>query len=148
MTVPFCRAIGFLGLAALAGCARTAPWGPPQPISTQETPAIAAVPAESAKRRPSDPEAVRAVRELLDSQVAAWNRHDLDGFLAGYRQDEHVVFTTPGDSSRGFAELQQRYRKSYNAPEKFGVLAFGEVEIEPVDSTSMVARGTWRLDRA
>ena len=74
--------------------------------------AIAAIPAESSPRRPSDPEAVRAVRALLDSQVTAWNRHDLDGFLAGYRQDEHVVFTTPGDSSRGFAELEQRDRKS------------------------------------
>ena len=42
-------------------------------------------------------------RALLDAQVAAWNRHDLDGFLAGYRKDEHVVFVTPEGSSRGYA---------------------------------------------
>jgi beta-aspartyl-peptidase (threonine type) len=117
-------------------------------VFVQATPAFEAAAAESRPGRKPEPEAARAVRALLDGQVAAWNRHDLDGFLAGYRQDEHVVFTTPEGSSRGFAELQQRYRKSYNAPEKFGVLAFGEVEFEPVDATSLVARGTWRLERA
>jgi beta-aspartyl-peptidase (threonine type) len=88
------------------------------------------------------------VRKLLDDQVAAWNRHDLDGFLAGYRKDEHVVFVTPEGSSRGYAELEQRYRKSYNAPEKFGELRFGDLDFTTVDGQSVVARGTWRLVRA
>lgn len=101
-----------------------------------------AAPAGLAER-PDHPEA----RALLDAQVKAWNQHDLDGFLAGYRHDEHVVFITPEGSSRGFAELEQRYRKSYNAPEKFGVLSFGDLDFEPVDSSSVVARGTWRLVR-
>ena len=86
-------------------------------------------------------------RALLDAQVTAWNRHDLDGFLAGYRKDEHVVFVTREGSSRGFQELEQRYRKSYNAPEKFGELRFEDLDFMTVDAESVVVRGTWRLVR-
>jgi beta-aspartyl-peptidase (threonine type) len=136
MPVQFSSAAAILSLAALAGCARTTAWPAPQPVPVQAAPPAA------------EPEAHRAVRALLDAQTAAWNRHDLDGFLAGYRRDEHVVFTTPEGSSRGFEELEQRYRKSYNTPEKFGVLAFGDLAFESIDSTSVIARGAWRLSRA
>ena len=87
------------------------------------------------------------VRALLDAQVAAWNRHDLDGFLAGYRKDEHVVFFTREGSSRGFADLEQRYRKTYNTPEKFGQLEFEKIESRNVDPDSVLVQGSWRLVR-
>jgi ketosteroid isomerase-like protein len=89
----------------------------------------------------------REVRKLLEDQVAAWNRHDLDGFLAGYRKDEHVVFVTPEGSSRGYDDLERRYRNSYNAPEKFGELRFGDLDFSTVDTKSVLVRGTWRLVR-
>jgi ketosteroid isomerase-like protein len=88
------------------------------------------------------------VRAVLAAQQAAWNRHDLDAFLAGYRKDEHVVFTTPTESSRGFSELEQRYRKSYNSPEKFGELAFTDIACTTVDGDSVLVQGSWRLVRA
>jgi ketosteroid isomerase-like protein len=94
---------------------------------------------------PSEQTSHAEVRALLDAQAAAWNRHDLDGFLAGYRKDEHVVFVTKEGSTRGFAELEQRYRKSYNAPEKFGELKFENIECQSVDADSVVVHGTWRL---
>jgi beta-aspartyl-peptidase (threonine type) len=87
------------------------------------------------------------VRALLAAQVAAWNRQDLDGFLAGYRKDEHVVFVTREGSSRGFADLEQRYRGTYNAPEKFGELAFDDVRCTTVDGGSVLVQGSWRLVR-
>lgn len=84
---------------------------------------------------------------MLDAQLAAWNRHDLDGFLDGYKKGDHVVFVTREESSRGYAQLEQRYRKSYNAPEKFGVLSFDDIACSSVDENSVIARGVWRLVR-
>jgi ketosteroid isomerase-like protein len=89
-----------------------------------------------------------AARALLEAQEAAWNRHDLDGFLSGYRKDEQVVFVTPEGSSRGFADLEQRYKRTYNAPEKFGELKFENVEYGTVNPKSVIVQGTWRLKRA
>jgi len=57
------------------------------------------------------------------------------------------VFVTREGSSRGFQELEQRYRKSYNAPEKFGELRFEDLDFMTVDAESVVVRGTWRLVR-
>jgi beta-aspartyl-peptidase (threonine type) len=135
MHVPFSRLIATAALIACASCscARTC----------REVVVVASSAAGSAAPSASH----EAVRKLLDDQVSAWNRHDLDGFLAGYRKDEHVVFITPEGSSRGYADLEQRYRKSYNAPEKFGVLRFADLEFTTVDEKSVVARGTWRLAR-
>jgi ketosteroid isomerase-like protein len=118
------------------------------PFSSVMAAAAALFAASCSERADSTPPPSHAeVRKLLDAQAAAWNRHDLDGFLAGYRKDEHVVFVTPEGSSRGYAELEQRYRKSYNAPEKFGELRFGDLEFTTVDAKSVLARGTWRLKR-
>jgi beta-aspartyl-peptidase (threonine type) len=133
MNVPFSRLVAVVIVSASCSCARTC----------REVVAVA--PAPQAPAAP--PASHEAVRKLLDDQVSAWNRHDLDGFLAGYRKDEHVVFITPEGSSRGYAELERRYRKSYNAPEKFGVLRFADLEFTTVDEKSVVARGTWRLAR-
>jgi ketosteroid isomerase-like protein len=103
-------------------------------------------PAKAAPRE-GEPPSHAEVRALLDAQAQAWNRHDLDGFLAGYRKDEHVVFVTKEGSTRGFSDLEQKYRKSYNAPEKFGELKFENIECKSVDADSVVVHGTWRLLR-
>jgi beta-aspartyl-peptidase (threonine type) len=101
---------------------------------------MVAVAAQGAESHPE-------VRALLAAQVAAWNRQDLDGFLAGYRKDEHVVFVTREGSSRGFADLEQRYRRTYNAPDKFGELRFEEIDCTSVDADSVLVQGAWRLVR-
>jgi hypothetical protein len=125
------------GLAIVASCSGVRTCCPAAPATRLDPPVAA----------PDSP-AHAEVRALLATQEAAWNRQDLDGFLAGYRKDEHVVFVTPEGSSRGYAELEQRYRKSYNAPEKFGELHFGDLDFSTVVATSVVARGSWRLVRA
>lgn len=135
MTLPFYRLLSVPACVWLTSCAPTARgW-------------MASAPVVEARDAPAPPIGHADVRALLETQVAAWNRHDLDGFLSGYRKDEHVVFITPEGSSRGFAELEQRYRKSYNTPEKFGVLKFENLEFGTVDAKAVVARGSWRLVR-
>jgi ketosteroid isomerase-like protein len=130
---PACEALAALALALLSGCA-------PHEARVAQAPATVVV-AET------EPPACADVRALLDAQVSAWNRFDLDAFLSGYRKDEHVVFVTPEGSSRGFAELERRYRASYDAPEKFGRLAFEDVHCTLVDPASALVQGSWRLAR-
>ncbi len=85
------------------------------------------------------------IRGLLATQAEAWNRRDLVGFMAGYWESEHLVFMTKEGTTRGHAETLARYRKSYDTPEKFGWLAFEELDVSPVDHETAVVRGVWRL---
>ena len=63
--------------------------------------------------RAADLAEAAAVRRLLDIQVEAWNRKDLDAFLEGYWHSPNVVFQSGADRSDGFEALRDRYRKKY-----------------------------------
>jgi hypothetical protein len=89
-----------------------------------------------------------AIEAALRAQVEAWNRADLDGFMATYRRSPDLVFATREGVTRGHAETLARYRKSYDAPEKFGTLIFEIAAIDGLDVETAVVRGTWRLRRA
>src|SRR5437879_12391855 len=59
---------------------------------------------------PSSEDAIRAV---LDAQVAAWNRGDLEGFMAGYWKSENLTFMSGGTVTHGWQATMDRYRKRY-----------------------------------
>ena len=94
--------------------------------------------------------AVSAIRRVLDDQVAAWNRGNLDAFLEGYWRSPRVVFQSGGTRHDGFDAMRDRYRKRYQADGRaMGRLVFSELEIEPlgssIDPTDAFARGRYTL---
>jgi uncharacterized protein (TIGR02246 family) len=94
--------------------------------------------------RPAD---VPEVRALLAEQAAAWNRGDLDGFMAGYWNDERLTFASGPDVTRGWQATLDRYRQRYQADGKaMGRLTFSEIDVTPVDADLAQARGAWHLD--
>jgi beta-aspartyl-peptidase (threonine type) len=96
--------------------------------------------------RAADEAEADAVRRLLDTQVEAWNRKDLDAFLIGYWNSPDVVFQSGADRSNGFDELRARYRKRYQDEGRaMGQLAFTGVEVIVLSPDAALARGRWQL---
>lgn len=95
-----------------------------------------------------DARIVEAVRAVLDAQVAAWNRGDIDGFMDGYMRGPDTVFISGDSITRGWQTVLDRYKKSYDSREKMGTLAFLEIEIKPLKRDSAIAFGRWQLKRA
>ena len=91
---------------------------------------------------------VAAVRAVLDAQVAAWNRGDLEGYMNGYERSEQTVFVSGDNLTRGWQTVLDRYKKSYDSREKMGTLAFSELEIKPLSEFYIMAMGRWQLTRA
>jgi beta-aspartyl-peptidase (threonine type) len=86
------------------------------------------------------------MQTLLDSQVAAWNRGDLRGFLAPYRHSEELTFFSGNTVTRGFAAIQARYEKRYGKTTgTMGRLAYENLEITVLAPDAAVARGRFRL---
>lgn len=86
------------------------------------------------------------VRAVLDAQVAAWNRGDLDGFMAGYWKDDRLTFYSGDAVTRGWQATYDRYRKRYQADGKeMGRLEFRDVQVEPIADVAALVRGRWRL---
>jgi beta-aspartyl-peptidase (threonine type) len=86
------------------------------------------------------------VKAVWTAQVAAWNRGDLDGFMAGYWQSPDLVFFSNGTMTRGWQATLDRYRSRYQAEgQQMGTLDFPELDILTLGTDAAMARGRWRL---
>ena len=52
-----------------------------------------------------------AIRAVLDAQVAAWNKGDLDGFMEGYWNSPDLSFYSGRDKKKGWKETRDRYMR-------------------------------------
>ena len=87
-----------------------------------------------------------AVRKVLADQVAAWNKGDLDGFMAGYWDSPHLFFISGGKSVQGFKALKERYDTNYRGEGKeMGTLKFDEVAVELLGPDAALVRGRWEV---
>jgi uncharacterized protein (TIGR02246 family) len=116
-----------------------------EPSSNQQPPASA---QSTARKQAPSPEEI-AVRAVLDSQVAAWNKSDIDGFMAGYWKDEKLTFVSGGDITRGWEPTRERYVKKYQAEgkDKMGKLSFSELQVETLSPTAAIVLGRYELVR-
>lgn len=92
---------------------------------------------------------VKAVRDVLDAQVVAWNKGDIDGFMKGYWKDERLTFISGDKITQGWDATRERYIKRYQADgkDKMGTLSFDELHIEGFGADSAMARGRFKLVR-
>jgi len=87
-----------------------------------------------------------AVRAVLDAQVQAWNRGDLEGFMAGYWNSPDLVFQSGASVTRGWQATLDRYRKRYQGEGKeMGRLRFDELDVQVLGADAALARGRWHL---
>ncbi|HJR08890.1 MAG TPA: nuclear transport factor 2 family protein [Pyrinomonadaceae bacterium] len=93
-------------------------------------------------------EDVAAIRAVLDSQAAAWNRGDIEGYMDGYERAETTTLISGDTVTRGWQVVTDRYKKAYDTPEKMGTLAFSDLEIKPLSEFYATATGRWQLTRA
>jgi ketosteroid isomerase-like protein len=90
-----------------------------------------------------------AVQQVIVQQTAAWNRHDLDGFMAGYWNSSDLTFFSGASESNGWDAALARYRKSYQGDgHDMGSLEFSNLRIEPLSKDSAFVRGAWKLTLA
>ena len=101
-------------------------------------------PRNTAGAAPGNDEA--AVRKMLDEQVAAWNKGDLDGFMAGYWKDDKLFYISGAKSVEGWKALKERYEKTYRGEGKeMGKLKFAELNVEPLGLGVVLVRGKWEV---
>ncbi|HET9401403.1 MAG TPA: nuclear transport factor 2 family protein [Candidatus Acidoferrales bacterium] len=96
----------------------------------------------AAQRRPE-----AAIRELLDRQVEAWNRGDVEAFMAGYWRSDETSFSGTNGVTRGWQGLLDRYKRNYPDRKTMGTLQFQKLEITPLCADAAMILGEWHLQR-
>ncbi len=87
-----------------------------------------------------------AVLKVLDDQVEAWNRGDLEGFMQGYWKSDELTFFFEDQVRHGWQETYDRYRDRYQATGKeMGTLTFEDRKVDVTGPRSAAVRGRWQL---
>jgi beta-aspartyl-peptidase (threonine type) len=87
-----------------------------------------------------------AIKKLLADQAAAWNKGDLEGFMAGYWRSDKLSFFAGDKKTAGWQATLDRYRKKYQAEGKeMGKLSFEELSVELLGDEHALVRGRFRL---
>ena len=88
-----------------------------------------------------------SIRAVLDSQSAAWNQGDIEGYMEGYWKSDSLLFTSAGKIQRGYRATLEKYRKTYDTREKMGTLKFSGLEITILSPDVASVFGHWELRR-
>ncbi len=88
----------------------------------------------------------KAIERVLRKQQEGWNRHDLEGFMAGYWNSSQLTFFSGGKENDGWQATMERYLATYASPgHEMGQLDFSNLRIEVLGQEGAFVRGTWKL---
>ena len=115
-------------------------------------PAVLSASARLSATRPSPQPAEAAIRSVLNAQVAAWNRGDIDGFMQGYANSPQTTFLG-STIAHGYAPILARYHAAYATRAQMGTLHFTDLSVRLLPCSSgrveyAVVTGYFHLDRS
>ena len=87
-----------------------------------------------------------AIRKVIEDQQTAWNRRDLEGFMAGYWNSPELTFFSGAHESKGWQAALDRYKKNYQGVgHEMGKLEFANLRIEMLGPEAAFVRGEFHL---
>ncbi|MDO7852109.1 YybH family protein [Hymenobacter convexus] len=88
-----------------------------------------------------------AIRQVLTTQTAAWNRGDIPGFMQGYWQSDSLVFIGRKGPTYGWQQTLTNYQKNYPDAAAMGQLDFSGLRITVLAPGAAQVVGHWHLAR-
>jgi uncharacterized protein (TIGR02246 family) len=86
------------------------------------------------------------IRQVLDTQVTAWNRGDIPAFMEGYDKSDSTTFVS-ATITKGHAQVLANYLKRYPTRANMGTLKFTDLDIRMLGADYAVVIGRFHLDR-
>ena len=88
----------------------------------------------------------KAIERVLRAQQEAWNRHDLESFMAGYWNSSELTFFSGAKQHDGWQATMDRYLATYSSPgHEMGKLEFSGLRVVVLSQDSAFVRGSWKL---
>jgi len=89
-----------------------------------------------------------AVRKVLATQNAAWNRGDVDAFMVGYWHSDSLMFIGKSGVTYGWQNTLNNYKKNYPDTATMGKLNFTLITVKPLSKDYYHVVGKWYLTRS
>ncbi len=109
-------------------------------------PSVAKTIPQTDDPRAAQQQAGEDIKQLLLTQTEAWNKGDLESFMAGYWHSPALTFFSGGDVATGWQAALERYQRRYQGTGKeMGRLEFQDLSIDLLSADAAVVTGRWRL---
>ena len=90
---------------------------------------------------------ISEVKDIMKKQEAAWNKADIEGFMAYYWNSDSLKFIGSKGITYGWQKTLDNYKKNYPTPDAMGVLTFENNTLEQLSPTKIFVIGKWHLKR-
>lgn len=87
------------------------------------------------------------IRLVLEKQVTAWNKHDLEGFMDGYWKSDQLKFYGASGLTLGWDQTLANYKKRYPTKRETGTLNFVINDISIIEGNNYWVMGEYHLKR-
>lgn len=90
----------------------------------------------------------KSIREILSDQTKAWNKGNLEDFMAGYWESDSLLFIGKSGVNNGWQKTLENYQKSYPDTTAMGKLNFDLLELRQLSPEYFFVVGKWHLQRS
>ncbi|MGB1285172.1 MAG: YybH family protein [Aggregatilineales bacterium] len=81
------------------------------------------------------------IRAAFETWSAAWNRGDIEGYLAGYLDSEETRYVSGSTVTMGKTAIAASYRERFTSPAVFGQVAFSHFEVTEITNSDALVFG-------
>ncbi len=89
----------------------------------------------------------KEIKKLLEKQVEAWNKGNLEKFMETYWKSEKLVFVGSRGPTYGWRATLDNYKKGYPNKKAMGKLKFRILDISQIDKKTIFVIGRFELTR-
>jgi ketosteroid isomerase-like protein len=90
---------------------------------------------------------IKAIQAILDNQITAWNKGDIDAFMVGYLESDSLVFIGKSGPTYGYQNTLANYKQGYPDTSHMGKLKFEIINMKPLGDNYYFIIGKWFLKR-
>lgn len=87
------------------------------------------------------------IRNVMNTQVNAWNSGNIDGFMKTYWKSDSLMFIGSTAPTHGWQTTLEHYKKNYPDTAIMGKLSFNLIQLKPLSSEYYFVIGEWHLKR-
>jgi hypothetical protein len=88
------------------------------------------------------------IRKVLDGQIKAWNKGDIEGFMQGYWKNDSLMFIGKSGINWGWQTTLENYKKNYPDTAAMGKLSFNIILVKKLSPEYFYVVGKWMLNRS
>ena len=92
-------------------------------------------------------DAEAGIRLVMEAQEVAWNKHDLEGFMQGYWNNDALKFYGSKGLTKGWQNTLDNYKNGYPTKAESGTLNFVINDISNIEGDNYWVMGEYHLKR-